>query len=158
VASLALSDATEICELLALLEGYCLKQLVLPISEPLRVQLQDVVDQMAKLVFPADADRFIDLDEAFHCAIVAAAQLRTVLRVWSDISALHGVLVTLSIRRLSLNAAVIAARHQVILDAISAPEATTRVAVKVAKEHYYSLARVLNEGGMTLSHTELGEA
>lgn len=157
VACLAPSDAVEICELHAMLEAHCLGHLELPISEPLRTHLQGVVGQMEMLIFPAGVDRFIDLDHEFHRSIVEAVNQRTVLRVWSDISPLLSVLVTLSIRYLSLDAGVIAARHQVILDAISLPEASTREATKVAKEHYYSLARVLNEGGMTLSRGELGE-
>lgn len=158
VAQLAPSDAIEICELHAMLEAHCLKHLALPIAEPLREHLQHVVEQMEVLVFPAGVDRFIDLDHEFHRGIVEAVNQRTVLRVWSDISALLSVLVTLSIRYLKLDAAVIAARHQVILDAISKPGASTREATRVAKEHYHSLARVLNEGGMTLSQGELGEA
>lgn len=158
VAQLAPSDAIEICELHAMLEAHCLKHLTLPIAEPLREHLQQVVDQMGMLVFPAGVDRFIDLDHEFHRGIVEAVNQRTVLRVWSDISSLLGVLVMLSIRYLKLDAAVIAARHQVILEAISKPGATTREATRVAKEHYYSVARVLNQGGMTLPHGELGEA
>lgn len=158
VANLTLSDAVEICELHALLEVHCISHLTLPIETALRERLQDVVDQMAEIRFPDKANRFIDLDHEFHRGIAEAANLRTVLRVWTDVSSLLGVLVTLSVRYLTLDGPLIAGRHQLVLDAVSQAGAERERAVAVATEHYRSLAQMLHEHGLAAERDERGEA
>jgi DNA-binding GntR family transcriptional regulator len=154
VANLTISDAVEICELHALLEVHCISHLALPIDAVLRERLQDIVDQMAEIRFPDKANRFIDLDHEFHRAIAEASNLRTVLRVWTDVSSLLGVLVTLSVRYLTLDGPLIAARHQVVLDALSEACAERERAVAVATEHYESLATMLSTHGLVAVREE----
>jgi DNA-binding GntR family transcriptional regulator len=145
VANLLPSDAIEICQLHAMLESHCLRHLPLPIDEGLRQHLNGLVAQMRRLTFPAGADGFIDLDHEFHGSIVRAANQRWVLYVWSDINALLGIIVTLSIRYLQLDAGTIAGRHQALVDALSHSSGRVEAAAEAAQDHYGSLARMLED-------------
>lgn len=145
VANLLPSDAIEICQLHAMLESHCLSHLPLPIDDGLREHLNAIVARMRRLTFPAGADGFIDLDHEFHGSIVRAANQRWVLYVWSDINALLGIIVTLSIRFLQLDAGTIADRHQGLVDALSHPDGRVELAAAAAQDHYWSLARMLED-------------
>lgn len=145
VANLLPSDAIEICQLHAMLESHCLHHLPLPIADDLREHLSALVAQMRLLKFPAGADSFIDLDHEFHGSIVRTANRRWVLHVWSDINALLGIIVTLSIRYLQLDSGTIADRHQAFADALSHPDGHVEAAVAAAQGHYESLARMLED-------------
>ncbi len=148
VSRLSTADAVEICELRAMIESYCLRHQPRPISDELRVHLIEIVAEMRTLTFPNDASRFIDLDQQFHRSLVRAAGLRHAYQVWSGISSLLGILVTLSIRYLPLEGETIAARHQAIIDVISDGDASHQDVTRVAQSHYLSLAHALGEIGM----------
>ena len=141
VACLTPGDAAEVCELHAMLETHCLQHLPIPIDSALRRRLLDITDDMRKLDFPNDADVFIELDHAFHKAIVGAARQQLVAHVWSSINALVGVIITISIRYIRLDARVIADRHVAIVDALSNPRGSADDAVATLEDHYESLAR-----------------
>jgi DNA-binding GntR family transcriptional regulator len=145
VACLTSSDAVEVCQLHAMLETWCVERLSIPIAPVARERLDAVVQQMRTLVFPAEADRFIDLDHEFHRIVVAAALHRWALEVWSNINSLLGVIVTLSIRYLPLDASTIADRHQCIVDALVDIENGQAGAIEVVKDHYDSLASRLQQ-------------
>lgn len=145
VARLTPGDAAEVCELHAMLETHCLRQLDIPIDAALRRRLLDVTDDMRGLTYPDEADVFIELDHAFHKAIVDAAGQRLVAHVWSNINALVGVIITLSIRYISLDAGVIADRHVAIVDALSDPLGAADRAINTLEDHYESLARRFHE-------------
>jgi DNA-binding FadR family transcriptional regulator len=98
---------------------------------------------MRTLAFPDGADQFIDLDHAFHRCLIDSAHQRWMPLVWSDISALLGVLVTLSVRYLTIDAQIIGDRHQAIVDALSQPEEHRQQAMQAVEDHYASLARWL---------------
>ena len=141
VACLTPSDAAEVCELHAMLETHCLRQLNIPISAELRRKLLDITEDMRRLTYPHDADVFIELDHAFHKLIVETANQRLISHVWSSINALVGVILTLSIRLIELDADVIADRHLAIVDALSAADGISDSTLRTVEDHYESLAR-----------------
>jgi DNA-binding GntR family transcriptional regulator len=157
VACLTPADAVEICDLHAMLESWSVQHLSIPIAEPLRQQLETLVAQMRALVFPAGVDRFIELDHAFHRGIVEAASQRWVMQVWSDISSLLGVLVTLSVRYLHVDAETVANRHQAIIDALSQPDSSRDTATQAVGNHYESLARTLVQSERETDNPGIGE-
>lgn len=155
VACLTSADAVEICQLHAMLESWCVERMPIPIAGVHRERLEAIVRQMRSLVFPVEADRFIELDHEFHRAVVDAADHRWALEVWSNINSLLGVLVTLSIRYLPLNAESIADRHQRIVDALSSATGGQAGTIAVVNEHYESLARRLQQGELDAAgHTQ----
>lgn len=141
VACLTPADAAEVCALHAMLETHCIERLTIPISSRLRRQLIDITDEMRKLTYPNDVDVFIELDHAFHKLIVDAADQRLISHVWSSINALVGVIITLSIRLMQLDANVIADRHVAIIDALSNADGLADTALRTVEDHYESLAR-----------------
>lgn len=136
VAFLTSEDAVQISEIHAMLGVYAVRQLALPIDDRLRNQLQQKVDEMKNLHFPEDVDRFIDLDTAFHRDIFAATAKRRVLQVWSGVSGLLGIIVSLSVRMFDVEGLDVARRHRRIIDALS--QRDTDVAVQRIVEHYRS--------------------
>ena len=137
VAELQPTDAYELCELHALLGEYCARHLPLPIPAALRAELARIIGQMRALQLPEEVDRFLDLDHAFHGAIVRALGQRRVLQFWSELNALLGILVTLTFRYSSITGPRTAARHQAVLDALT--QTDRAVAAAALADHYRSL-------------------
>ncbi len=136
VAVLTPDDAVQISEIHSMLGAYAVRQLTLPISDRLREALQQTVDQMHLLHFPEDADRFIELDNQFHRDIFTETRQRRVMQVWSGVSAMLGILVSLSLRVLEINGWEIAQRHDDLVEALT--QSDTEIAVQAMVEHYRS--------------------
>lgn len=137
VACLDPADAIEICELRAMLEVHAVGYVQLPIDDSVKQPLDQIVRHMGALHFPEDADRFIDLDHAFHRCLISAANRPRTLQVWTSISSLLSTLVALSVRHLSVDGMATARRHQVILDALCQQDKD--IATTVIGDHYRSL-------------------
>jgi DNA-binding GntR family transcriptional regulator len=138
IARLDASDAVEIYELHALLEEYSIRNVSLPISAVMRDQLSEIVEQMRRLNLPDDVDRFIDLDHEFHETLMQAANQRQVFRVWLGLKSLHGILVGVGARHWQSDPAVIAARHERVVDALCQDDHA--IAAAVVGNHYRSMA------------------
>lgn len=136
VAFLTPDDAVQISEIHAMLGVYAVRQLVLPIDDRLQNRLQQKVDEMQGLHFPEDVDRFIELDTAFHRDIFGATSQRRVMQVWSGVSGLLGIIVSLSVRMFNVDGLDVARRHEKIVNALSQPD--TDLAVQSIVEHYRS--------------------
>ncbi len=143
VAQLKSADAVQICELHALLASHSMRQLALPVADPVRAHLDQLVRRMGDLQLPEEIDQFIDLDHAFHGSLVAATGQALVLEVWNGLSSLLGVVIALSYRQIGLDAAAIAERHRVIVEAVGQP--SREVAAAVIADHYRSLESRLGE-------------
>jgi len=138
IARLDPSDAVEIYELHALLEEYSIRSVPLPIAADMGEQLTGIVEQMRQLNLPEDVDRFIDLDHEFHERLMLAANQRQVFRVWLGLKSLHGILVGVGARHWQSDPAVIAARHQRVVEALSQEDHA--IAAAVVGNHYRSMA------------------
>lgn len=136
VALLTPDDAVQISEIHSMLGVYAVRQLELPISSDLRDRLQRTADEMHELHFPEDVDRFIELDNRFHHDIFVATGQRRILQLWSGVSALLGVIVSLSLRIGDVEGTQIAQRHDEIVEALSQPD--TELAAQSIIEHYHS--------------------
>lgn len=137
VACLDPADAIEICELRAMLEAHAIRQLQLPVNVTVQQQLGQIVRHMSTLQFPDDADRFIDLDHAFHQCLMTTAKRPRTLQMWTGISSLLSILVALSVQNLDLDGVMVANRHQTIIDAVSHED--TEAAAAAIDNHYRSL-------------------
>jgi DNA-binding GntR family transcriptional regulator len=141
VAQIDLSDAQEICDVYILLETHAVRKLSLPIDADVRTTLSRIVEQMHDVRFPDEVDRFIDLDHAFHRAIVAATAHRRLQQLWYSSSALLGILVALSIRYIEVDGPTVAQRHSAIVSALAGPD--TAAAEQALTSHYLSLAEIM---------------
>ncbi len=136
VAFLTPDDAVQISEIHSMLGVHAVRKLELPISNRLLQGLQRTTDQMYELHFPEDVDRFIELDNTFHHDILAATGQRRVLQVWTGVSALLGIIVSLSLRLFDIDGDEIARRHEDIIEALCQPD--TDLATRSIIEHYRS--------------------
>lgn len=136
VAFLTPDDAVQISEIHSMLGVHAVLKLELPISDRLRRCLQQTTDQMHDLHFPEDVDRFIELDNTFHRDILAATGERRVLQVWTGVSAMLGIIVSLSLRLFDIEGAEIALRHQEIVEALCQPNSD--IAAQSIIKHYRS--------------------
>lgn len=136
VAFLTPDDAVQISEIHSMLGVHAVLKLELPISDRLRRCLQQTTDQMHDLHFPEDVDRFIELDTTFHRDILAATGERRVLQVWTGVSAMLGIIVSLSLRLFDIEGAEIALRHQEIVEALCQPNSD--IAAQSIIKHYRS--------------------
>lgn len=136
VAFLTPDDAVQISEIHSMLGVHAVLKLELPISDRLRRYLQQTTDQMHDLRFPEDVDRFIELDNTFHRDILAATGERRVLQVWTGVSAMLGIIVSLSLRLFDIEGAEIALRHQEIVEALCQPNSD--IAAQSIIKHYRS--------------------
>ncbi len=158
VADLTPDDAVEISEIHAMLGVQAVQHLTLPISDELRAKLLRITDEMGTLHFPEDVDHFIELDTQFHRALFEAAGQPRVLQVWSGVSALLGIIVSMSLRMFQIDGAEIARRHEEIIEALSQSK-TERAALSI-RQHYQSnesrLRRLMVRGRLAGGTTENG--
>jgi DNA-binding GntR family transcriptional regulator len=136
VAFLTPDDAVQISEIHSMLGVYAVRHLQLPVDDRLRGRLQRIADEMHGLHFPEDVDRFIALDDTFHHDIFQATGQRRVLQVWTGVSGLLGVIVSLSLRLFDIEGAQIARRHDEIVAALS--QSDRELAVQSIIDHYRS--------------------
>lgn len=136
VACLTLDDAVQISEIHSMLGVHAVRQLALPISPELRERLQRIASEMGGLHFPEDVDRFIELDTQFHYAVFAETNQRRVLEVWSGVSGLLGIIVSLSLRFFEIEAGEVAQRHEAIVQALS--QSDCDLALRSVMDHYGS--------------------
>jgi GntR family transcriptional regulator, gluconate operon transcriptional repressor len=122
VAALSPDDAVQISEIHSILGAHAVQQLELPIEKDLCRQLTGIAREMRGLRVPDDVDRFIELDNQFHRAIVEASGQRRVLQVWYGVSALLSILVGMSLRDASLTGDEIAAGHELVIAALCQPD------------------------------------
>jgi DNA-binding GntR family transcriptional regulator len=134
VAALSPDDAVQISEIHSILGSHTVDQLDLPIAKSLCGRLTQIAHEMRGLRVPEDVDRFIELDNQFHRAIVEAIGQRRVLQVWSGVSALHSILVGISLRDTDLSGDEIAARHEAIITALCQPD--REMASRTVVDHY----------------------
>ncbi len=163
VAFLTPDDAVQISEIHSMLGVHAVRHLKLPITSELRERLERTVDEMRFLHFPEDVDRFIELDNTFHHDIFEATGQARVLQVWSGVSALLGIIVSLSLRLYSVEGNEIAERHDEIIEALSQPDMD--LATQSIIDHYRSnenrLQRLMLNGHLregTPSDGETGES
>lgn len=149
VAELNPDDAFQICEMHVLLEGHALRQLRLPIDDTLRQHLQAITEQMATLQFPEEIDRFLELDNAFHYAIVSATGQYRILQVWNTLGSLLGVLVALVVRYIPVDGPTVAQRHRTLLEALSGNDLDA--ASEALATHYHSLDHQIREA-LVMNH------
>jgi len=122
VAALSPDDAVEISEIHSILGSHAVRQLELPIEKELCRKLTGIAREMRELRVPDDVDRFIELDNQFHRAIVESSGQRRVLQVWYGVSALLGILVGMSLRDTNLSGEEIAASHELVIAALCQPD------------------------------------
>lgn len=136
VAALSPDDAVQISEIHSILGSHAVRQLELPINKELCRKLTGIAREMRELRVPEDVDRFIELDNQFHRAIVEASGQRRVLQVWYGVSALLGILVGMSLRDTDLSGDEIAARHELVIAALCQPD--RKIASDSIVDHYHT--------------------
>ena len=134
VAALSPDDAVEISEIHSILGSHAVRQLELPIEKELCRKLTGIAREMRELRVPDDVDRFIELDNQFHRAIVESSGQRRVLQVWYGVSALLGILVGISLRDTNLSGEEIAASHELVIAALCQPD--REIASHSIVDHY----------------------
>ncbi|HVX30111.1 MAG TPA: GntR family transcriptional regulator [Nitrolancea sp.] len=136
VAALSPDDAVQISEIHSMLSSHAVQQLKLPIEKALCRKLTGIAREMRTLRVPDDVDGFIELDNQFHRAIVESCGQRRVLQVWYGVSALLSILVGISMRDTSLSGEYLAARHELLIEALCQPDRD--IACRSIVEHYRS--------------------
>lgn len=112
-------DATEICEVLGLLEAHAARRLAAPLDPAVATRLRETAGRMASLRFPDDLERFIELDRAFHGMLMEVADQRWLHQAWRSQEPLLGPLLVTLTRRGTGSGTEQAQRH---LELVAAAE------------------------------------
>jgi DNA-binding GntR family transcriptional regulator len=89
--------------------------------------LQRILDSMLEAAREQDRDRLVELDNAFHEAIMMFSRNQTLYQLWKSLQ--FGIWSIVTYRKSTLDPEYLAARHEELLDALKSgdPERATRV-------------------------------
>ncbi len=118
ITRLAEEEATELCRMRALIEGYAVTVGMDNVTDALIAELEGYVQQMKQCALPKHLPRLIQMDLIFHQRIAELAASDTLLEVWSSLSGRIGALIIRSVEANRLDIADVTQLHTEVLDAL----------------------------------------
>jgi DNA-binding GntR family transcriptional regulator len=134
VTRLPREEALDLCYTRALLESFAVRAGYTRVDKLVIEQLGACIGQMHLCRLPDDVPRLIQIDLAFHRNLIALAESRRLIDLWSSLNGQIGALVLRSLEQLHANIEDVVAFHQRLLDAIESGDAA--VAQQGVIDHY----------------------
>jgi DNA-binding GntR family transcriptional regulator len=131
------SDAMDICEARALLEGEAARFAARSLTEPELNEMKALAHAMAAALRSHDVAQLVELDQAFHARIAQQVPNRRIYGLWASLDGQLGALLasTLEIRRLTPDK--VAERHLAVLEALATRNPDQ--AVRAVRSHYIDI-------------------
>ena len=119
ITRLAEDEATELCRMRALIEGYAVTAGMGNVDVVCMAELEGIIHEMSLCQLPRNLPRLIQLDLAFHRRIAALSNSDTLLEVWSSLSGRIGALMIRSVEANRLEIDDVIQFHNEVLDAMA---------------------------------------